>query len=41
LLPRAEVEKRVAARAHEMPVQHWELDRDSPVARRPVRAAKS
>jgi sugar/nucleoside kinase (ribokinase family) len=41
LLPRAEIEKRVAARASEMPVQHWELDHDSPVARRPVRAAKS
>ena len=41
LLPRAEIEKRVAARAGEMPVQRWELDHDSPVARRPVRAAKS
>ncbi len=41
LLPRAEIEKRVAARASEMPVQRWELDHDSPVARRPVRAAKS
>ena len=41
LLPRAEIEKRVAARASEMPVECWELDHDNPVARRPVRAAKS
>jgi ribokinase len=41
LLPRAEIEKRVAARAREMPVQRWELDRDSPAARRSIRAAKS
>ena len=40
LLPRAEVEKRAAARASEMPVQRWELDRDTPVARRSIRAAK-
>lgn len=34
LLPRAEIEKRLAARAKEMPVQRWELDRDSATARR-------
>jgi ribokinase len=41
LLPRAEIEKRVTARAAEMPVQRWDFDRDSPTARRSVRAAKS
>jgi ribokinase len=40
LLPRAEVEQRVAARAGEMPIQRWDFDRDSPVARRSIRAAK-
>jgi ribokinase len=30
LLPRAEVEKRVAARSREMPVQHWPLSPEQP-----------
>jgi hypothetical protein len=34
LLPRADIEKRVAEHAGEMPVQRWEFSRDTPVARR-------
>ena len=46
LLPRAEIEKRVAARADEMPVQRWDFDRDSATAaaigpRRQILTSKS
>jgi ribokinase len=34
LLPRAEIEKRIAEHADEMPVQRWDFSRDTPVARR-------
>jgi ribokinase len=34
LLPRAELEKQIAERADEMPVQRWDFSRDTPVARR-------
>ncbi len=42
LLPRAEIEKRVAARASEMPVQRWELrSRQPALPRRPVIPAQA
>jgi ribokinase len=39
LLPRAEIEKRVAARSSEMPVQRWSLDPHGHVVRRSAKAS--